>query len=267
MWLNKAALVCFTVGSLAFGQVAAPRPPRGHSAVTRVVTKRAYLGVGVVELTPERAKTLKLGDATGVEVRRVDENSPASKAGVKENDVILEVNGQKLEDVEQFIETIGDSSPGSKVAMTISRDGARQSLSATLQSKTVQPFIAELPEVPVIPEVPNGVWGPVFTGQSPRVGLEGETLTPQLAEYFGVREGVLVRSVTARTPAERAGLKAGDVIIKVAGTPVSSAREISGLVRNSHKVTFTVVRNRKEITLNVEIASSRQQAGPFREVL
>ena len=87
------------------------------------------------------------------------------------------------------------------------------------------------------------------------IGIDGETLTPQLAQYFGVEEGVLVRTVNPRTPAEKAGIKAGDVIVKVNGTPVTSAREISGLLRVGHKpMVFTVVRNRKEITLNVELA-------------
>jgi serine protease Do len=76
-----------------------------------------------------------------------------------------------------------------------------------------------------------------------------------------VKERVLVRSVTPRTPAERAGLKAGDVVVKVNGTPVTSQREISGLVlRSSGKktVTFTVVRNKEEMTLNVEAAANGQ---------
>ena len=93
-------------------------------------------------------------------------------------------------------------------------------------------------------------------------------MNPQLAEYFGVKEGVLVRSVTAKTPAERAGLKAGDVVVKVNGTPVTTPREISGLVRANRKkaISFTVVRNKKEMSLNVEIAEERS-APSEREAL
>jgi serine protease Do len=91
------------------------------------------------------------------------------------------------------------------------------------------------------------------------VGFEGEALNAQLAEFFGVREGVLVRSVNPKTPAERAGLKAGDVVVKVNGTPVTTPREITGLVRSSRRkaISFTVVRDKKEISLNVEIAEDR----------
>jgi serine protease Do len=104
--------------------------------------------------------------------------------------------------------------------------------------------------------------------QSPRIGIEGETLPGQLADFFGVKEGVLVRSVEANSAASKAGLKAGDVIVKVNAMPVSNTREISGIVRAMHKTaTFTVVRNHKEITLNVEIAEERRLAAPEREVL
>jgi len=107
----------------------------------------------------------------------------------------------------------------------------------------------------------------VLTGQAPRVGFEGETLTPQLADYFGVKEGVLVRTVNEKTPAAKAGLKAGDVIFKINGTPVANTREISGMVRASRRnVTFTVMRNHREILLNLEIAQSRIPS-PDREVL
>jgi S1-C subfamily serine protease len=90
------------------------------------------------------------------------------------------------------------------------------------------------------------------------VGFEGEPLSPQLADFFGVRQGVLVRTVDARTPAEKAGLKAGDVVTRVNGTPVTSPREITGLVRMSRGKTtsFTVVRNKKEITLDIEVSGS-----------
>ena len=273
-------LLCVAVAALTLpGSAQNPTPappaaPRGHSVITRPMSKRGWLGVGLGEVTPERVKALKLKNDSGVEVTHVDENSPASKAGLKENDIILEVNNQKVEDGGQFARTIGETSPGTKVNLTIWRSGTTQNITTTLEARPAQYFAFPGPEgtwvTPMPPEPPMG-WdgGPfsVLTGQAPRVGFEGETLTPQLAAYFGVREGVLVRTVSPKTPAEKAGLKAGDVVTKVSGTPVSSPREISGLVRASHKtVTFTVMRDHKEITLNIEIAEDRVPA-PDREVL
>src|ERR1019366_4776589 len=104
------------------------------------------------------------------------------------------------------------------------------------------------PPMPPMPPVPfndgNNPF-PAMPGTSPMVGFMGEELNGQLAEYFGVKEGVLVHSVNPNTPASRAGLKAGDVVVKVNGTPVMSSREITGLVHASRKktITFTVVRN------------------------
>jgi serine protease Do len=237
-----------------------------HSATLRGIANAGYLGVGVVELTDDRVKALNLKDDQGLEVKRIDENSPAAKAGLKENDVILEVNGKGVEGIEQFQRSIGDTSPGTKVSLTIWRNGAKQTVSATLDSRPGNffPFDfpdAALPPVPPMPPVPfnGGNPFPTIPGNSPLVGFEGEALNPQLAEFFGVREGVLVRSVTPKTPAERAGLKAGDVVVKVNGTPVTNPREITGLVRSSRKktISFTVVRNKKEISLNVEVAEDR----------
>ena len=238
---------------------AAPAPPshvlRGRSISGRVASsKRGWLGVGVIEVTAERAKALKFTADTGVEVTHVEENSPAAKAGLKEHDVILEVNGQKVDDTGEFVSTIGETAPGSKVALTVWRSGARQNVAATLGARPLR-FMTLNGPVEVWSATPTT---PFMTGQAPLVGFEGETLTAQLAAYFGVNEGVLVRTVTEKTAASKAGLKAGDVIIKVSGTPVSSTREISGLIRALHKnVTFTVMRNHKEVLLNVELAEDR----------
>lgn len=250
-----------------------------HSATLRAAASRGYLGVGVVELTDDRVKALNLKDNRGVEVKRVDENSPAAKIGLKENDVILEVNGKGVDGIEQFQRSIGETAPGTKVDITIWRNAARQTVSATLDSRpnlfayNGPDFFpgGALPPMPPMPQIPfNGANSfPTIPGASPVVGFEGEALNPQLAEFFGVKEGVLVRFVTAKTPAERAGLKAGDVVVKVNGTPVTNPREISGLVRasrNKKAIAFTVVRDKKEISLNVEIAEDRTGA-PEREVL
>jgi len=271
---------CLLAGT-AFAQTALAQTSgqqRAQSTTLRGIASRGYLGVGFVELTDDRVKALKLKDNQGLEVKRIDENSPAAKAGLRENDVILEVNGKGVEGNEQFRNLIGEMPPGSKVSLTVWRNGAKQTVSATLDSRPVNFFVfggpdfpdGALPPMPPMPAVPfsGGNVFPTIPGESPMVGFEGEALNPQLAEFFGVREGVLVRSVNPKTPAERAGLKAGDVVVKVNGTPVTTPREITGLVRSSHRkaLSFTVVRNKKEISLNVEIAEDRS-APAEREVL
>ena len=220
-----------------------------------------YLGVGIAEVTPERAKALKLSEAAGVEIKRVDDGSPAEHAGLKVDDVILEMNGQRVEGVVHAGGIIGVSAPGTKMTLTVWREGSKRTLTATLEARpalstayTIEPdgMIATFPPPFDNMNFPNLL-----------IGVDGESLTPQLAEYFGVKEGVLVRTVNPKSPAEKAGLKAGDVITKVAGTPVASTREIAGLVRGGHRtIAFTVVRNRKEITFNLELAL---EFDPWRE--
>jgi serine protease Do len=252
-------------GARGFAQTSARQSPR--NATLRALANRGYLGVGVVDLTDDRVKALKLNDDRGVEVKRVDESSPAARAGLKENDIILEVNGKKVDDIDQFQSVIGEMQPGTKVNLSIWREGATQTVSATLGARADGPFAlalppnVPLPPMPPMPPIPQfGDRLPGFPGNALRVGFEGEELNSQLAEYFGVKQGVLVRFVNAKSPAELAGLKAGDVITKVNGTPVMNPREISGLVRSGGKkaAAFTVVRNKKEITLNVEVGMNRE---------
>lgn len=248
---------------LIFAQTTAPR---GHSASAHRPGDQAWLGVGVIDLTDDQVKALNLKDDRGVQVKRVEQNSPAAKAGLKENDVILEVNGKAVEDIDRFIRSIAEGQPGTKVDLTVWRGGARQTLSATLDSRPYNPFFAfNGPDAPMppMPPIPPG-FGDPFTGlpgNAPRVGFEGEPLSPQLAEFFGVRQGVLVRTVDPKTPAEKAGLKAGDVVVKVNGTPVTSPREITGLVRMSRGKTtsFSIVRNKKEVTLDVEVSGASER--------
>jgi serine protease Do len=105
----------------------------------------------------------------------------------------------------------------------------------------------------MIPDTPYDM----FSWRSTTLGVETEALNTQLAEFFGVKEGVLVRAVTKGSAADSAGLKAGDVITKVDGQAVSSPRSITPFLRNSGKnVTLTVVRNHKELTLNVRLAKN-----------
>jgi serine protease Do len=264
-------ILCLAVVS-GFAQTRAPQ--RSHSATLHRAGSLGYLGVGVVDLTDERAKALKLKDDSGVEVRKVDENSPASKAGLKEDDVVLEVNGKSITDIGQFQNTIGELQPGTKVNLTIWREGAKKTVASTLAERpdSAFPYLgpdspnAPMPPMPPLPQAfGNAV--PAFPADAPTVGFFGAALSSQMAEFLGVKEGVLVWEVAPKTPAERAGLKAGDVVIKVNGTPVTNPREITGLVRmNKKMIVFTVVRNKKEMTLNVE-GSENRQSPPEREVL
>jgi serine protease Do len=219
----------------------------------------SYLGVNLAEVNADRARELKLNEAYGVEISRVEDGSPADKAGLKAGDVVLEYNGQRVEGMEQFGRLVRETPAGRESKLLISRNGATQSIMATvgtrkMKSVSVFPGV-EFPEIH-IPDMPQ-----VFTTlRSPMLGVEAESLGSQLADYFGVKEGVLVRSVIKDTTAEKAGIKAGDVITKVDGTNVTTPNELSSAVRSaSAKKTFSIelVREHRDMTMNVTIEDGR----------
>ena len=251
---SAVALLCLVAGS-GFAQTG----QRARSTNLRQPFNQGYLGVGVQALTDERVKALKLPNDHGLEVTLVDQTSPAARAGVRPNDVILELNGKAIDGDDQFRAMIAEAGPGAKIGLTISRNGAKQTLTATLETRpgVFMPLPALV--IPPSPPVPPNAVSPfrAFPSESPVVGFLGEELGPQLAEYFGVKQGVLVESVAPNSPASRAGLKAGDVVTKVNGTPVTAPREISSMAREKKTISFTVVRNKKEITLNIELAELR----------
>jgi serine protease Do len=254
-----------------------PDPDPQATAVERSVVirsgSRSFLGVGVAEIDAERAKALKLKEERGVEITRVEPDSPADKAGLKKGDVVLEYNGQRVEGTEQFVRLVRETPPGRKVTLLISRDGQTQTITATLGTtrgrgafsidverleRELDRARREAEELRVfrMPDLPS----PMMSWRTTVLGIEAESLGEQLAEYFGVKEGVLVRTVFKDSPAEKAGIKAGDVIIKVGEDRVASPQELSRRLREARRdqktVTLTLVRNRKEITVTVSLAEA-----------
>jgi serine protease Do len=258
MCWKKTGLLAIILAAFAIVVYAqSSSPQRAHSTNLQMAMSPGYLGVGVQDLSPERIKSLNLKVDAGVEVRTVIPDSPAATIGIRVGDIILEVNGQKVEGTEQFAASIAGKLPSTKVTLTIWRDGVKQNIAATLARQVM----SQPPFVPIGPISPEDLQA-LFAGDAWKLGFEGESLTPQLATFFGAAqgEGVLVRTVLEKSPADKAGLKAGDVVIKVNGMPVSRSGEIVGIVRLAKKATFTVIRNKKEITLNVEIA---RNSNPF----
>jgi len=226
--------------------------------------------VGVREIDAERAKALQLKEEAGVEVTRVDADSPASKAGLKEGDTVLEYNGQRVEGAEQFVRLVRETPVGRMVRLKIVRAGATQTVSPVLAERKGPIAIGRVDrdrldremarvreKIQAIPEIRwQDMPAPVMGWRSGMLGIEGEGLSDQLATFFGVKEGVLIRSVGKNTPAEKAGIKAGDVITKVDGTVVKSSGEIRTALRNAKSaspVKVTLVRSKAEMALDVTI--------------
>ena len=230
----------------------------------------SYLGIGVAEVTPERAKALNLKEERGAEVTNVKEDSPASKAGIKAGDVVLEYNGQPVQGTEQLTRMVKETPVGRQVKVVVWRNGAAQTLTATIaESKGAMALgpggnVITIPEIR-IPQmaVPRMVMPPMdipqftMTWQNRVLGIMGEALgqETQFAEFFGVKEGVLVKSVNKSSAAEKAGIKAGDVIVKIDDSQVTSTEDIRRVLGRDNKTDFTVtvVRNKKEMSLPVTV--------------
>jgi serine protease Do len=241
---------------------AASAQSRTHISTIAVPANSPYLGIGTQDVDSERAKALKLKENRGVEVTSVVDDSPAAKAGIKEGDVVLEYNGQPVESQAQLVRMVRETPVNRQVKIMVSRNGALQTLTATIERSKGMFFDSGngstafvFPQIPAMPEIEI----PRFQimGQSMRLGIEGEALgnEEQLAEFFGVKEGVLVKQVNRNSAAEKAGIKAGDVITKIDDARVGNSRELTAALRSAGKktVTLTVVRNKQEMKINVTL--------------
>ncbi len=204
-----------------------------------------------------------MADEHGVEVTRVEKGSPANKAEVKTGDVVLEYNGQRIEGVEQFIRLVKETPAGRRVKLLVWREGGAQTLSAILGARqAVAPRIQaglapmripefNMPEMP-LPDIP----GFFYSGRTGMIGVQVETLPPQLAEYFGVKAGVLVRTVLENSPASRAGVKAGDVLMRVDDGPVVDIADLLNSLataRAKGSCYIAIMRDHKEIKIQVKL--------------
>jgi len=233
----------------------------------------SYLGVDTRDVTPDRVSVLHLKEESGVEVTMVDQDAPAGKSGLKEHDVILTVNDQKVESVEQLRRMIREVPPGRTVAIGISREGQPVTLKAQLAERnkfantdhsfnfTMPPMNIPAIHIPPI-NIPQIDVPSVDVIYSPRrSGMMIENLTPQLGGYFGVKggNGVLVRSVEKGGPAEQAGLRAGDVVVKIDGSAVNDCSDFTRLLRSrkENKASITVMRDRKEQNLTLTLPEPR----------
>jgi len=216
--------------------------------------RSSYLGVDIADVTPERVSALKLKEEHGAEITMVDEDAPAGKAGLKEHDVILSLNDTTIESAAQLRRIIKETPPGRIVTLGISRDGQPLAIKVQLGEREKSenwihlPKI-EIPPIPPIPEIDLPI-SVVVAHSSLRSGLMVENISPQLGEFFGVKDGkgALIRSVEKGSRGEKAGFRAGDVIVKVNGQPVRDASDFTHALRGASggSASVTVMRDKHE---------------------
>lgn len=253
-----AALVVFAPG--VSGQDRWVIAPRVETAARSANWFGAQIGVMVSDAD----------SAAGVVVDDVRSNSPAEKAGVKEGDVIVEFDGERVRSSRQFSRLVDETAQGKSVKMTVQRGGQRTTLDVTPEAREfgrVSPLSPErfrMPDLPDIPSAPR--WREfdsrilpeieIHSSRPGRLGVQIEDVEDQLADYFGVKRGALVTSVSKESPAARAGFRAGDVITRIGGETVENTRDVRREVRRldeDKEFTVEVMRDKKPVTLKVKL--------------
>lgn len=279
--ISIPAMILAAAGSLTALMGQAPQPPQPAQppaaprarTVSNVFTSgpssSSYVGVYLAEIDGARAKALKLREERGVEVTKVEEDSPASRAGLKTGDVVLDYNGQPVEGIEQFRRFVRETPANREVKMQVSRDGNVQNFTVKVgQRKGMEPMAAMVaPRMPEMPEIRLERPGVALWSRPALLGVEADSIGGQLGAYFGVKEGVLVRSVVKGSSAEKAGIRAGDVIVKSDDTKIATAVELAKAVRaarTASKKSFPVVvmRDRKENTVTVTVEEDDRSEVP-----
>jgi S1-C subfamily serine protease len=246
----------------------APHPPAG-----------SFLGVAIVEIDSERASKLGLSQAQGVEVSSVVENSAAAEAGLREGDVVVEFAGERVRGVEHFSRLVRETPAGRRVNLAIFRGGQQQTLTAEIRQREspkvatfslcgdgVEDCEIHIPKFK-FPSFDFDIPRPMMLTRSRSLGAELETVEDQIAEYFGVKRGALVRSVDDGSAAAKAGLKAGDVIVSMAGRTISQSNEVGDAVRDARgqgKVACEIVRNKSKMNLSIELQNEDAGRRPTR---
>jgi serine protease Do len=235
---------------------AAPVPQVGDVRI--VGPSQSYLGVMIKDVTADDVSRLQLPREEGVLVDEVTPDSPASRAGLENGDVIYEYAGIPVISGMQFRRLVSETPVGRTLEMKVWRDGKPITISATIEKR--ESFWQERHRGNAftfrVPEVNPGLGnqGIYVQRHGPKLGIEATGLTDQMADFLGIpgKRGVLVMEVQADTPAAAAGLKAGDVILSVNGTAVADRNELVDALSNG-KVELEVARGRQTLKLEADL--------------
>ena len=312
--MNLKNVFCFLVSLLltsgvVMAQQAAPAQPGSPSmpavpgeplgAFSLFVEGGSFLGVYAEDVNKENMGRYGLREARGVGVTEVVKDSPAEKAGLKKDDVILRFEGDSVTSVRKLNRLVSEVAPDQSVKLGISRGGSEQEVSVTIgkRDQSLNAFhrlegpeglqgafkglegLQKLDGFKGLEDLKDfgpgaHVWkwegqGPgndgfVFAlGNNRRMGVSTVQLTKQLGDYFGIADGkgVLVSAVSDGSPAAKAGLKAGDVITAVDGEMIEGPGDLSRAINKNKDgdVTVVVIRDKKQRTIKVTPEKTQRQ--------
>jgi membrane-associated protease RseP (regulator of RpoE activity) len=268
----------FLTAALGLAQQPAPPPEPPDETLEQnfslFVNGDGFLGVYAENINRENMGRYRVNQVRGVGVTQIVKDSPAEKAGLRKDDVILRIDGENITSVRKLNRIVSELAPDQSVRITVSRGGSEQEVTATISRRSNSSFAGDLlrgePRIWKWEGIQPREWkfeGPLrdrlenndgdltfILGNSRRIGVSTTELSKQLADYFGVTggKGVLVTSVTDDGPAAKAGVRAGDVITAVDGEAIDSPGDISRVInRKKGDVTLTVIRNKSQQTIRV----------------
>jgi serine protease Do len=274
---GRVALAAVTAAAVTVAVTSAARPVSAQEprVVLRSIGAGASIGVSIRNVTSDDAAKAKMGQPGGVYVESVREGSPAAKAGIQNGDIVVEFDGERVRSASHFTRLVQESAPNRQMSAVVIRGTSRQTLSVVPEEsgsvnvlsdetrRRLQDLERRLPR-----ELENFNFdaGAVRRGVPVNSATLGVTLAPlsdQLASYFGVKQGVLVSSVAADSPAATAGIKAGDVITAVNGQNVSRSADITRALRDKREETVdvAVTRDRKSLSLKATIPVRNRPSG------
>ena len=217
--------------------------------------ERAWLGVVLQPLTDDIKEAMDIDqDQRGVLISEVIDGSPAEKSGLEDGDVIIEIDGKETRTVTIATRAVKSFEPGDEVKIVILRDGKRDVLTAQLGEREETLTLKQMPDI-------GNIFKQFMHSAGGYLGVRIEDVSSELGEYFGVgeNEGVLVVEVVEDSPAEEAGLKDGDVILKFDGKDIKGADQLVEYVRDTEpgeEVEVEIKRKRRTKTIEVEVGKS-----------
>jgi serine protease Do len=280
--LSLLAAIILTAGSVLAQQTT---PPPAAEAPDEPLDQNfeffmggdGFLGVYAENISRDNMARYHVNQVRGVGVTRIVKDSPAEKAALRQDDVILRVDGENITSVRKLNRIVSELSPDQSVKITVSRGGSEQDITATIGKRPNNFFTRDLlkgnPKIWKWEGNEPKEWkfeGPLLNrgdlfdnngdltfmlSNSRRIGVSTMQLTKQLADYFGIAggKGVLVTSVTEDGPAAKAGVRAGDVITAVDGEAIDSPGDISRVINRKKEgdIALTVIRNKSQQTIHV----------------
>lgn len=287
-----SALTLVLCGGAAQAQTVQRLPLPDNSGVSGfklTLAGGSYLGVQSENISNENFAKYKLSEPRGVGVTNVVKDSPASKAGLQKGDVITAFDGETVKSEGKLLRLISEVAPDQKARITVLRNGGEIELTATLGKRentmfrpfgggdgkglVIPPSRDELNQLRVPPLTPpelellqnrfpnsdNNFYAFGQTGR--KLGVTVSPMSKQLADFFGASEdkGVLIDEVAENTPAAKAGLKAGDVILEIDGKAINNQADLVRAVnaKTEGEVTITILRDKQNQTLRATPESKK----------